>query len=48
MTKFNDRLLLRLIELEEIKESNMLPEPDLSNSLILDFKIEIVEQFWLN
>lgn len=26
----------------------MLPEPDLSNSLILDFKIEIVEQFWLN
>jgi hypothetical protein len=43
MTKFNDRLSLRLIELEEIKENNMLPEPDLANHNVLEFKIETAE-----
>jgi hypothetical protein len=47
MTKFNDRLSLRLIELEEIKENNMLPEPDLVSHQILEFKIETAEQFWI-
>ena len=43
MTKFNDRLSLRLIELEEIKENNMLPEPDLASHTVLEFKIDTAE-----
>jgi hypothetical protein len=50
MTKFNERLSLRLIELEEIKESNMLPSvPDEATSKAqLEFKIECADKFWTN
>lgn len=51
MTKFDERVSLRIIELEEIKEQNMLPELDEltgNDELVMNFKLETVEQFWMN
>ena len=48
MTKFNEKLSLRMIELEEINESNMLPvvpDEELSKQQ-LEIKIEAFEQYW--
>ena len=48
MTKFNERLSLRIIELEEIKESNMLPVvlDEENTKQLLEIKIESIERFW--
>ena len=48
MTKFNEKLSLRMIELEEINESNMMPvvpDEELSKQQ-LEIKLESFEQYW--
>jgi len=47
MTKFDEKVNLRIIELEEIEEQVMIEEDQAVSKTLESFKVEDLEKFWL-